>query len=124
MRLSQVGSNGRRVNRERPADGTDVCRRALVVVAALFLLLPAQFPWYYVWLVPFLAIFPRYSLLLLTALLPLYYLRYYLDARGQVNLFDYGIVWVEYAPVWVLLLYEGLSRRPPRRADATQGAVS
>lgn len=112
------------INRERPADGLEICRRALIVVAALFLLSPAQFPWYYVWLVPFLAIFPRYSLLLLTALLPLYYLRYYLDARGQADFFDSGIVWVEYAPVWILLLYEWLSKRAQRRVNATRGAAS
>ena len=110
------------LNRERPADGTELCRRALVVVAALFLLLPAQFPWYYVWLVPFLAIFPRYSLLLLTALLPLYYLRYDFDARGQVEVFDHGIVWLEFAPVCLLLLYEWLAARA-RRPDAASEAA-
>lgn len=112
------------VNREGAAGGTGLCRRALIVVAGLFLLLPAQFPWYYVWLVPFLAIFPRYSLLLLTALLPLYYLRFYFDARGQVDLFDYGIVWMEYVPVWALLLHEWLDGRARRPAAATRGAHS
>lgn len=111
------------VNRKHPADGTELCRRALVVVAVLFLILPAQFPWYYVWLVPFLAIFPRYSLLLLTALLPLYYLRYHLDARGQVEWFDYGIVWMEYVPVWLLLLYEWRAGRARRPAAASEAAI-
>ena len=110
------------VNREGAAGGAGLSRRALIVVAGLFLLLPAQFPWYYVWLVPFLAIFPRYSLLLLTALLPLYYLRFHFDARGQVDLFDYGIVWMEYVPVWALLLHEWLDGRARRPAAATRGA--
>ena len=28
----------------------------MIVVAALFLLSPAQYPWYYVWLLPLLAL--------------------------------------------------------------------
>jgi hypothetical protein len=111
-----------RLNRESAADGAELCRRSLVVVAVLFLVLPTQFPWYYVWLVPFLAVFPCYSLLLLTALLPLYYLRYYLDARGQVEWFDYGIVWIEYAPVWLLLAYEWRSGRARRQPAASEAA--
>jgi alpha-1,6-mannosyltransferase len=87
-------------------DGLDFARRSLLVLAALFFLSPVQFPWYYAWLLPFLVLQPRGSLLLLTALLPLYYLRYFFLARGQVHIFDYGIVWVEYLPVWVLLLRE------------------
>ena len=72
----------------------------------VFLLSPAQFPWYYTWLVPFLVVVPSPALLLLTALLPLYYLRFYLDIRDQSRLFDYGIVWVEFLPVWLLLARE------------------
>ena len=33
----------------------DAGRRCLAVVAALFILSPTQFPWYYLWLLPFLA---------------------------------------------------------------------
>jgi alpha-1,6-mannosyltransferase len=88
------------------ADGLDFARRSLLVLAALFFLSPTQFPWYYAWLLPFLVLQPRRSLLLLTALLPLYYLRYFFLARGQVHIFDYGIVWAEYLPVWILLLRE------------------
>ena len=92
-------------------DGRDFCERALLLLAALFLLSPTQFPWYYVMIIPFVTLRPRWSLLLLTALLPLYYLRYYFLARGQVAWFDYGLVWLEYVPVWLLLLKEGLAPR-------------
>lgn len=92
--------------RSDPTDSADFCRRFLLIVAALFLLGPAQFPWYYVWLLPFLAIQPRFSLLLLTAMLPLYYLRFFFDARNYVGIFDSGIVWLEYIPVWYLLARE------------------
>ena len=65
-------------------------------------------------LVPLLAIRPRLSLLLLTALLPLYYLRFYFVAHERKDLFDYGIVWLEYAPVWCLLIWEWAASRKRR----------
>ncbi len=84
----------------------ELWERSLLIVAAVFLLSPAQFPWYYVWIIPFLAIRPRRSLLLLTALLPLYYLRFHFNLHERVGIFDYGIVWFEYVPVWYLLIRE------------------
>jgi hypothetical protein len=92
--------------RKQPGTGSQLCENCLIIVAALFLLNPAQFPWYFIWLIPFLALRPRRSLLLLTMLLPLYYLRFYFSARGNVKVFDQGIVWLEDAPVWLLLLRE------------------
>jgi alpha-1,6-mannosyltransferase len=103
------------------ADGLDFARRSLLVLAALFFLSPAQFPWYYAWLLPFLVLQPRRSLLLLTALLPLYYLRFFFLDRGQVHIFDYGIVWVEYLPVWILLLREFWVSRKPSGQLAPEG---
>lgn len=85
---------------------TEFCEKCLFMTTALFLLSPTQFPWYYVWILPFLTIRPRYSLLLLTALLPLYYLRFYFYARDSVTIFDNQIVWIEYLPVFVLILWE------------------
>jgi hypothetical protein len=92
--------------RRESKDGHDLCERLLLAVAALFLLSPTQFPWYYIWMLPLLAIRPRASLLSLTVLLPLYYLRFYFKARGNEGVFDNGIVWIEYAPVWLLLVWE------------------
>ena len=99
-----------------PADTAEaLCGRVLAVVAALFLLGPTAYPWYYVWMAPFLAVTPRFSLLALSALLPLYYLRFHFDARGAPEVFDHGIVWLEYLPVWALLVWE-LARDGPTRA--------
>lgn len=92
-------------------DSLDFYRRCLYAVAALFLLSPAQFPWYYLWVLPFLVFQPRPSLLLLTALLPLYYLRFYFKEQNNVDFFDDRLVWFEYAPVGCLLLYEAVTAR-------------
>ena len=86
-------------------------RRFLWPIAALYLFSPTQFPWYSLWILPFLAIQPQRSLLLLTALLPLYYLRYFFAARGLVEVHDMGIVWLEFVPVWCLLIWEGYRGR-------------
>ncbi|MFN7931434.1 MAG: glycosyltransferase 87 family protein [Blastocatellia bacterium] len=90
------------------SDDTSICENCLIVVAVLFLLSPVQFPWYAIWLLPLVTLRPRWSLLLLLLLLPLYYLRFFLVARGQTRLFDNGIVWLEFLPVWVLLAWEML----------------
>lgn len=95
-----------RLNWKRIGNPIDFCTRALFILAALFLLSPTQFPWYYVWLIPFLTLCPRWSLLFLTALLPLYYLRYWFDARQSVGIFDLRVVWLEYLPVFCLLIWE------------------
>lgn len=95
-------------------DPIEVSRKCLLVTAGLFLLSPTQFPWYYLWILPFLAIHVRTSLLILTLLLPLYYLRYYFKARDMAHIHDYGIVWLEFAPVWCLLIWERCKGR--RRA--------
>lgn len=97
--------------RRKITDPIDFCERCLLVIAGVFLLSPTQFPWYSVWLVPLLAIRPRWSLLLLTPLLSLYYLRFYFEARGNVLVFDRGLVWLEYLPIWCLLIREWYVRR-------------
>lgn len=95
-----------RLSYRSPLDGEDVCRRVLYAAAALFLLSPTQYPWYYLWLLPLLSLRPTFSLLLLTATLPLYYLRFHFSYRNDVDVFDKGIVWLEYVPVWILLVWE------------------
>lgn len=94
------------VLREQDTDEALQWDSCLLIVAALFLLSPAQFPWYYLWVIPFMTISPRLSLLVLNALLPLYYLRFYFLAHGQAETFDHLIVWFEYVPVWVLIVWE------------------
>jgi alpha-1,6-mannosyltransferase len=80
-------------------------------VAALYLLSPTQFPWYYLWLLPFLTIHSQISFLLLTPLLSLYYMRFYFTARGMANIHDNGIVWVQFVPVWMMLIREWIRGR-------------
>lgn len=92
-------------------NGTNFINQCLVIVAAGFLISPTQFPWYFVWVIPFLTMKRTFSLLILTALLPLYYLRFYLEPRGMVSLFNNGVVWFQFVPIWILLSRDWFNSR-------------
>jgi hypothetical protein len=89
----------------------DLMGRASLVVAALVLLSPAQFPWYLVWFAPFLAFRPWAGFLFLTATAPLYYADFYFIARGRPEIFEEIVVWIIWLPVWLLLAIEAVRAR-------------
>lgn len=68
---------------------------ALLIVAAVFLLSPTQFPWYYTWMLPLLVFWPAWPLLAYTVVLPLY------DLTPQYP----WLVWVQHLPFWILLAW-------------------
>ncbi|MCS6925656.1 MAG: glycosyltransferase 87 family protein [Candidatus Binatia bacterium] len=78
-------------------------------LGALFLLSPVAFPWYFVWIVPFLCCFPLRAWLLLSGLLGLYYLFFYYLYRGTPESFRW-IVWIEYGLFYAVVLWEFLVR--------------
>ena len=90
---------------------TELVNRFLLPTAILFFLSPTQFPWYFLWLLPFLALRMNLPLLLLTALLPIYYLRGHFEARQETAVFDHWVVWLEYMPVWLLLISKAMQPR-------------
>lgn len=97
--------------RMNPGDPSKPWDRALLIVAAGFLLSPTQFPWYYLWVIPFLVLSPRPSLLLLNCTLFLYYLVYYFRGIGEPELFDRYIPLLEYVPFWAVVAWEILRSR-------------
>ncbi len=54
-------------------------RRCFIMIAALFILSPTAFPWYYTWVMPFLCVFPSRAWIMLSWLLPLAYLDFHPD---------------------------------------------
>jgi hypothetical protein len=100
-------------------------RKALLIVGGAFLLIPAQFPWYYTWLLPFLCIAPSPGFLALTALLPLYYLQYYFPLHpGEGGIFADAVIWIEFAPVWILLAWEWWRFRASKKASFSHTDIS
>lgn len=99
-------------------------RKALLIIGGAFLLSPAQFPWYYTWLLPFLCVAPSPGFLALTALLPLYYLQYYFPpTAGEAGIFGSAVVWVEFVPVWALLAWEWWRFRSSKKAQAARAGT-
>jgi len=90
--------------RREPVDAPQLIRWITITIAALFLLSPVQLPWYCLWFLPLLCFYPQPALLLLVALMPIYFVRFYFDFRGEAELFDHGIVWLQYLPPLALLM--------------------
>lgn len=90
--------------RIRPASLQDHARAFAIPIAALLLLGPTGYPWYYAWLLPFLCFWPHPALLLLGTLFALCYGGFALKpAQGP----EYWPLWLralEFLPVWVGLL--------------------
>lgn len=85
---------------------TGLFHQSLWLIALLFFLSPTQFPWYALWFLPLLCVHRSPGLLLLSVTLPIYYLRFPMDRLGWVDYFDYGVVWLQYLPVYALLAFE------------------
>lgn len=76
-----------------------------VVLGVAFLLSPVGNPWYFLWLVPFLCVFPLRSWLLLSGLLGLYYVSFFLAYHHQRETFRW-VIWLEYVPFYTMLVWE------------------
>jgi hypothetical protein len=95
-----------------------VGQQFLMAVTLLFMLSPTQFPWYYIWLLPFLALHPHPALIGYTALLPLYYLRPLMAHLGYTDAFDVFIVWIQHGPVLIWLVWDWAVRRRWKRSGS------
>jgi len=84
--------------------GRDLLNRCVLTLGVMFLLSPTQFPWYYAWMLPFLAVRPRWSLVIYPALLPMYHLQYsHPELAGATP-------WLQHMPVALLLVVELATR--------------
>lgn len=107
------------LNRRSTSRPEEICRRALMITAALFLLSPASYPWYYGWVVPLLVLVPMPALMVWSATLPLYHLRFHPFFIETPMFFENGIVWLEHGPVLALLGLQWLRNRVATRPDRT-----
>ena len=102
-------------------DATDMLRRLGLVTAAMVLLSPSQFPWYALWVLPFAVFTPWSGLLVMTALMPIYYASFHFLARDTYAVYRDGVVFMIWLPVWALLAYEvwriNFKGEPPLIAD-------
>jgi alpha-1,6-mannosyltransferase len=80
--------------------------RAIAVIATLFMLSPAQYPWYAIWFAPLLVIQPSLGLALVAATIPLYGLSFSYAAEDRLRVFENLIVWLIWVPIWYMLVLE------------------
>lgn len=86
-------------------------RQALILVAALLFLSPTGYPWYGLWLLPFLLLSPNYGLAALAVFFPLYYLRYPFDALDLSAWHQWLVVPIAFGVPLLLTAIEHLVRR-------------
>jgi hypothetical protein len=86
----------------------DVVEKTFWAVTALFLLSPVGDPWYFTWTIPFLCIYRKYSLIILSYLLILSYFQFTRNF-GVSNLGGLKInnlLLIQYVPFYSILLFE------------------
>jgi hypothetical protein len=97
-----------------------VPRRAFHLLAAVFLLGPLGFPWYFVWCVPLLPFASLRAWCVLPGLLALYYLRFWFEYHhpgafggfaAGAEFFDTVVVSLEFGAFFILLAAEAVWRR-------------
>ena len=90
---------------------TDPAFFGLCLVGLLLLLSPTFFPWYWLWILPFVILSPhplRYGFASLAVALPFYYLRFWLADWNQEDFYDEILVWFAFTPSFVALVITAL----------------
>lgn len=92
----------------------DFVRRGYLMISAYLLLLPTSFhPWYLIWILPFICVYPTWGWLYLSGAITLSYLKY-------IEMFPavpWGIRLVEFIPLYVLLGIQAIWHRHPEAAS-------
>ncbi len=83
-------------------------RKCATAIAALLILSPTAFPWYFVWMLPFVCLFPSRAWLLLSLLTPLSYLNFRTDSLlvGSYFLNIPTLTWIIWLPFTIVWFYE------------------
>ena len=91
----------------------DLLQRCFIVVAALFVLSPTAFPWYYTWVMPFLCVFPNRAWIMLSWLLPLSYIDFHSDIAVSRTLFINipSLNWIIWGTFALLILADYINIR-------------
>ena len=95
----------------RAPDQSAVLWRMFLIATTIYLLSPSQTPWYFVWVAPFLCIFPVRGVLLASALLPLHYVYFHFALLDLETIYRNVVVWIIWVPVWTLLVFDMIVSR-------------
>ena len=109
--------------KEPVGDARDLIQRCGIMVLAILLLSPAQFPWYLHWFATFLVFLPLRGVMALHVLIPLYYLGFYFMVAQEYSFFADYVAWLIWLPVWGLLISDFFNRShwaPPSSSSQNQ----
>ena len=88
-------------------DARDMVNRMAWVVLALFLMSPAQYPWYLAWIMPFMVLRnPMMWVQLAAVILPVYYASFYFRGHNIEWVFNDIVVYLMWVPIWLVLIIE------------------
>lgn len=118
--VAAAGASALLLARHPIRDGTDLMARAALLVTAVLLLSPAQYPWYLAWVMPLMALRPIAGMLAATALMPIYYASFHFRVLGVEAVFNTYVVWLIWAPIWVLLWREARTSRSRYSSDRVE----
>lgn len=108
------------LTRDDPVSPDAIVGRAAMVVLALFLLSPAQFPWYASWILVFAPLLPLATHFGVTLFLPLYYAAFHLLGTNQYASLNPWLMALEWLPIWALLMWDARTAwLRPLTADLT-----
>lgn len=91
-------------------------RVLMALTLALYFLSPTGYPWYVIWLLPFLPFFPLNGAAMLTVTVSLYYLRFAMDERGLYDLYSNIVVPIQFG--LPLLIIAGETLFHSKRSEA------
>jgi hypothetical protein len=79
---------------------------AIITIMTMFLLLlPTGYPWYTIWMLPFLVIKPRFAAMLLTLTSAFYYYDFAVQLMDDPGIITWLPAFLCAAPVWLALLF-------------------
>jgi len=112
-------------SRHRMKQRSDVMKLSLVLIGSLLLLNRAFFPWYVIWIVPFLAFFTSPSWLLLSGTIFMGYMKYNSFPPPSYEAVDLQtrllIDLIQYVPFYILLTFELFKNYRSLRARQSPG---
>nr|MCK5408130.1 hypothetical protein [Candidatus Krumholzibacteria bacterium] len=89
----------------------DLMRFAFVVIATALLVAPTLYPWYIIWVIPFLCFYRNRAWILFTGIVFLSYWVWEISAVGVKWELPWSLLAVEYIPFYGLLVFDAVRAR-------------
>ena len=91
--------------------GVNYLQTGYIVCAAILLLSPTLYPWYLIWIIPFLLFIPNWSWLLFTFLIQLSYFVLQDYSTNNIWIESTWVLLLQYVPFYSILIFEYFDRR-------------